>query len=205
VLSDVSGDDPALVGSGPAIRAVGGGPEGPHRNQHDHSAIIGSSATALEGARAEAFALRYATVVLDADLGGEARVAGERLARSIAALPDGAPPLALLLAGEPVVSGVPPGALGGRMQELALAAAAGISGRRAAILATSTDGRDGSADASGALVDGGTLERARSAGHDVQAALAAHTSTAVLAATGDLQRLGPTGTNVRDLVVALIR
>jgi glycerate 2-kinase len=241
VLSDVPGDDPSLVGSGPAIGPVSPapgplgpvspapgplgpvspapgplgpvspapgplgpvspapgplGPWGTHR-------IIGSSRDALEAARAEAFALRYAVVVLDAELSGEARDAGERLARAITALPSPSPPMALLLAGEPVVTGVPPGAVGGRMQELALAAAIGVEGADVAVLALATDGRDGSSDAAGALVDGGTVARGRRGGLDPDAALAHHESTAFLAAAGDLLRPGPTRTNVRDLVVAL--
>ncbi|MEZ4235485.1 MAG: DUF4147 domain-containing protein [Myxococcota bacterium] len=192
VLFDVPGDDPALVGSGPAIGAG------------TRDVAVGSSADALAGAEGEAFALRYAVLVLDAELRGEARDAGERLARAVSALPAPHPPMALLLAGEPVVSGVPAGARGGRMQELALAAALALDGADAVVLALATDGRDGNSDATGALVDGGTAERARAAGVDPAAALAAHASNGALAASGDLRWSGPTGPNVRDLVVALI-
>ena len=73
------------------------------------------------------------------------------------------------------------------------------------MLATSTDGRDGSSDASGALVDGGTYLRGAALGLDLEDALAQRTSTAYLDAVGDALRTGPTGTNVRDLVVALVR
>jgi hydroxypyruvate reductase len=192
VLSDVSGDDPAMVGSGPAIS-----PGGTH-------SVIGASDTALRAAQAEAFALRYAVVVLDADLAGEARDAGARLARAVRALPESSPPMALLLAGEPVVSGVPAGAIGGRMQELAVAAAIALDGAEVAVLAFATDGRDGSSEAAGALIDGGSAARGRAAGRDAEAALLDHASTAWLRSTGDLWHTGPTHTNVRDVVVALV-
>jgi hydroxypyruvate reductase len=52
-------------------------------------------------------------------------------------------------------------------------------------------------------VDGGTAARARIRGLDPAAALAATDSHPLLAATGDLVRTGPTGTNVADVVVAL--
>lgn len=192
VLSDVAGDDPALVGSGPAVR------------EGDGAVVIGSNALGLEAARAEAFALRYAALVLDDDLAGEARAAGEALARAIRALPPGHPPMALLLGGEPVVSGIGPGVEGGRMQELALAAALGIEGVRAVVLATSSDGRDGPTDAAGALVDGTTVGRARALGLDPEGALARHDSGPVLAAVEDRLVTGPSGTNVRDWVVGLV-
>ena len=192
VLSDVAGDDPALVGSGPAIA-----PDGQHR-------VIASSRTALDAAEAEAFALRYVPIVLDADLRGEARDAGARLARAIHALPRPGPPMALLLAGEPVVSGVPAGAEGGRMQELALAAATALEGVACAVLAFATDGLDGTGGAAGAVIDGGTADRARRAGVDPVEALASHRSGLALRAAEDRLVTGPTGTNVRDVVVALV-
>lgn len=190
VLSDVAGDDPALVASGPTVLPG------------DGTVVVGRLADALAGARREAFALRYATTVLDPEIAGEASEVGERLATAIRALPPGAPPFALLLGGEPVVTGVPDGVPGGRMQELALAAALGIEGRNAVVLALSTDGRDGTTDVSGALVDGSTVARGPG---DARAALAAHESHRYLDAARDLLRDGPTGTNVRDLVIALVR
>src|SRR5205823_1234666 len=71
------------------------------------------------------------------------------------------------------------------------------------LLAAGTDGVDGPTDAAGACVDGGTVARAWARGLDPAAALAATDSHPLLAATGDLLRTGPTGTNVADLVVAL--
>jgi len=71
------------------------------------------------------------------------------------------------------------------------------------ILAAGTDGIDGSTDAAGAVVDPGTVARARAAGVDLAASLANNDSGPALAATGDAIRTGPTGTNVCDVVIVL--
>jgi glycerate 2-kinase len=191
VLSDVPGDDPAVVGSGPAVLPG------------DGSVVVGASIDALRGAKGEAFGLRYATVVLDSAVSGPARVLGERLAAAVRALPADSPPMCLLCAGEPTVE-VRGRGRGGRMQEAALAAAIGIEGLRAVVLCASTDGRDGPTDVAGALVDGTTAARLRAARVDAIARLDDNDSHGALAAVGDLVRTGPTGTNVADLVVALI-
>jgi hydroxypyruvate reductase len=64
-------------------------------------------------------------------------------------------------------------------------------------------GRDGRSEDAGAIVDGGTIARAASAGFSVDAALAAADSGFVLESTGDLVCTGDTGTNVGDIVLAL--
>ena len=110
--------------------------------------------------------------------------------------------VAVIAGGETTVRAVA-GGRGGRSQHLALAAAMVLQGHDGVVLAAGTDGTDGPTDAAGACVDGGTLTRARASGFDVRAAIAATDSHPVLAATGDLVRTGPTGTNVADLVVAL--
>src|SRR5207245_10936413 len=111
-------------------------------------------------------------------------------------------PFALVSRGERTVR-VRPGGGGGRAQQLALAAAVALEGAPCVLLAAGTDGVDGPTDAAGACVDGGTVARAWARGLDPAAALAATDSHPLLAATGDLLRTGPTGTNVADLVVAL--
>lgn len=194
VLSDVAGDDPARVASGPAVRPG------------DGTALIGRLADAVKGAVDEAFALRYATTVLDPEVRGEASEVGARLATAarVLAEQDGyRPPMALFCAGEPVVTG-PLHGLGGRMQEAALSAARVLAGTDAVLLCLGTDGTDGPTDAAGALIDGGTWDRIVAAGIDPDRALRDHDAYPALDAAGDLVRTGPTGTNVRDLLVALI-
>jgi glycerate-2-kinase len=98
------------------------------------------------------------------------------------------------------------GGVGGRNQELALAAAGELDGTRgAAILAFSSDGVDGPTDAAGAWVDGATLRRIRAAGLDPSQALSRNDSYPTLHAAGALVHTGPTGTNVADLVVGIRR
>jgi hydroxypyruvate reductase len=93
---------------------------------------------------------------------------------------------------------------GGRNQELALAAGIALEGDPGAVvLSLATDGVDGPTDAAGGIGDGETVERGRSADFDPGAALDDNDAGAFLAATGDLLRTGPTGTNVGDVVLAL--
>ena len=96
--------------------------------------------------------------------------------------------------------------LGGRNQEFALAAALDIAGLRdVAILSAGTDGTDGPTDAAGAIADGTTLARAQALGLSAAAFLANNDSYHFFEATGDLIKTGPTGTNVADLQVILVR
>lgn len=94
--------------------------------------------------------------------------------------------------------------LGGRSQELALAAARTLAGSPCALLAAGTDGRDGPTDAAGAVVDGGTWSRIGQAGRDPERDLAAHDSHPALAAAEDLLVTGLTGTNVMDVAIGLV-
>ena len=134
-------------------------------------------------------------------LEGDAAGAGRLVAARLRAMPRDRP-VAVVAGGETTVRVVGHGH-GGRAQHLALAAAIAIAGEPCVVLAAGTDGVDGPTDAAGACVDGETIRRARAAGLDPEAALAATASHPLLAATGDLVRTGPTGTNVADVVVAL--
>jgi glycerate-2-kinase len=162
--------------------------------------VIAGNETVVAAAARAATALGYATTVL-APLAGDAAAAGRLVAARLAALPRDRPQ-ALVAGAEPTVRVVPGGA-GGRAQHLALAAALALAGEPAVLLAAGTDGVDGPTDAAGALVDGSLAERARRAGLDPAAALAATDSHPLLDALGALVRTGPTGTNVADVVVAL--
>jgi hydroxypyruvate reductase len=88
---------------------------------------------------------------------------------------------------------------GGRNQHLALQIARALEGEEFRFLSAGTDGVDGFSDAAGALVDGGTCERARAAGFDPEVQLRGFDAEPLLEATGDLIRTGPTGNNLRDV------
>jgi hydroxypyruvate reductase len=68
-----------------------------------------------------------------------------------------------------------------------------------------TDGRDGPTDAAGAIVDGQTADRANRSGINVHEALRQNDSHRALDASGDLVITGPTGTNVADLCLVLVK
>ena len=95
--------------------------------------------------------------------------------------------------------------MGGRSQELAVAAAQVLDGSpRAVLLAAGTDGTDGPTDAAGGLVDGGSASRGCLAGLKVAEVLAENDSYHWLQATGDLVVTGPTRTNVMDVQILLV-
>ena len=95
--------------------------------------------------------------------------------------------------------------LGGRNQELALAAApaiAGISG--AAVFSVGSDGTDGPTDAAGGYVDGETVGALAKEGLEVSAVLSDNDAYHALKKVDGLVMTGPTGTNVNDVAVALL-
>jgi glycerate-2-kinase len=94
--------------------------------------------------------------------------------------------------------------VGGRNQELALAAGIALAGREDVLVASfGTDGIDGPTDAAGGIGDGGTVARGAAAGRDAVAALGDNDALPYLEASGDLLRCGATGTNVGDVIVAV--
>lgn len=95
--------------------------------------------------------------------------------------------------------------LGGRNQELTLAAAQGLAGiPKVAVFSVGSDGTDGPTDAAGGYVDGDSLGALEAKGIHVQDALACNDSYHALEAIGGLLKTGPTGTNVNDFCVLLI-
>jgi glycerate 2-kinase len=102
-----------------------------------------------------------------------------------------------------VISPVTGPGTGGRNQAFALYAAGLIAGRDRALLSAGTDGRDGNSPASGAVVDGTTIERAQSVGLDPERCLAQSDSYHFFHALGDALETGYTGNNLRDVRVWL--
>lgn len=94
--------------------------------------------------------------------------------------------------------------MGGRNQELALAAAQGLAGiPNVALFSVGSDGTDGPTDAAGGYVDGDTLAALAAQGIRVRDVLANNDSYRALDAVGGLLKTGPTGTNVNDFAVLL--
>ncbi len=172
--------------------------------------LIATPAMALQRAAETARALGLTPIILGDALEGESREMGivmAGIARSIQthAQPVAAPAL-LLSGGETTVSiGAGPAGRGGRNTEFLLGLAVALNGTAGIWAAAGdTDGIDGTEDAAGAMVTPDTMARARAAGCDPRAILAAHDSFSLFEAIGDLIRTGPTLTNVNDIRAILI-
>ena len=165
--------------------------------------IVASNKLALEAAAMRAAELGLNPTVIEPPIAGEASEVGRQLAGK---LRECAGATCLIWGGETTVTlGAQSTGLGGRCQELALAAAEVLADTktRAALLAAGTDGRDGPTDAAGAIVDRETWPAIVAAGRDPARDLAAHDAYHALDAVGALLRPGLTGTNVMDIVVGL--
>lgn len=169
------------------------------------STIVASNRLSLDAVCAAARAAGYAARLESATLAGEAAPAGRAVGARLRAAAAHGERRCLVWGGETTVTLGPDAGLGGRCQELALAAAAELAGAPAAtaLLAAGTDGRDGPTDAAGAIVDTGTWAAIRQAGRDPARDLAAHDAYPALDAAGALVRVGLTGTNVMDVVVGV--
>ncbi len=165
--------------------------------------VVGNTA-ALDGAAARAAELGYDPILLSrTSLTGDATAAGRVLAHTLARA---APGTCLIWGGETTVRLPADHGLGGRCQQLALAAAETIDDLGLAdawILAAGSDGRDGPAPASGALVHGTTWAVSASRAGDPARALRRCDAYGALAAADALLPMRDTGTNVMDIVVAI--
>lgn len=213
-ISDVAGDDPAVIGSGllgppPAAPLPAQLPDWlrgalhPLQPAPPAGAVQRRVVASLDHALAAVVAtgesrgcpVRRAT----APLTGDAVEAARRIVAEIST----GPPGLYLWGGETTVNLPAQPGRGGRNQHLALAAALELAGRDdICLLAAGTDGSDGPTEDAGALVDGGTVARGALHGFDAAECLARADAGSLLAASGDLLNTGPTGTNVTDLVIA---
>ena len=115
------------------------------------------------------------------------------------------PPCVFLCGGEVVVPIGQETGVGGRNQELVLAAAARIAGSDNIVIGSvDSDGTDGPTDVAGGIVDGLTAERIRQSGFDLAEEINRHNSNPILRALNDTIFTGNTGNNVRDLRVIYV-
>lgn len=163
----------------------------------EHRVLLGNR-DAVEGARGALQREGFVPVVLGAHT-GEARDGARELVRGMGEHS------AVVMGGEPVVSGIGEGAVGGPVQEGVLAAALMLEEESSEwmVVGLTTDGRDGPTDAAGAAVDRGMLQRARGRGVDLEGALQRHDTHGVLREMGALIVTGATGTNVNDVLVGV--
>ena len=227
VLSDILGDPLDMIASGPAcpdastcgqalaiaekyhltlsdearrLLAV----ETPKTLDNVTTRITGSVRELCAAAAVQCRALGYEPMLLTDQLCCEAREAGSFLASVLRTHAGDGRRLAFLAGGETVVHLTGKG-LGGRNQELALAAAPGIAGLNAAVFSVGSDGTDGPTDAAGGYVDGDTNAALQAAGLDVFEVLKQNDAYHALKEVDGLLVTGPTGTNVNDVAVALLR
>ncbi|MCD8353580.1 MAG: glycerate kinase [Clostridiales bacterium] len=228
VLSDILGDPLDMIASGPAYPDSSTCAQakavvekyGLHLSPHalalldqETPKVLDNVETQITGSVRELCAaaatacarLGYEPVILTDRLCCEAREAGSFLASILRTHAGEGKRVAYIAGGETVVHLTGRG-LGGRNQELALAAAPGIAGLEgAAVFSVGSDGTDGPCDAAGGYVDGDTLAALTVAGKDVFAVLQDNDAYHALHAVGGLVVTGPTGTNVNDVAVALLR
>ena len=171
--------------------------------------LIVSNRLALEAAARRAAELGLAPEVVEPAIAGEASATGASVAAKLlynCARKSEPQPSCTIWGGETTVAlGQAPTGLGGRCQELALAAARVLEGAPVgtALLAAGTDGRDGPTDAAGAIVDGSTWSAILRSGRNPTRDLATHDAYHALDAVGVLLRPGLTGTNVMDVVIGV--
>lgn len=227
VLSDILGDPLDMIASGPACpdrstcadaRAVVEkyglrlsaqassllNRETPKVLDNVETQITGSVRELCAAAAGACRARGYEPLLLTDRLCCQAREAGSFLSSILQTHGGSGKRLAWLAGGETIVKLTGHGK-GGRNQELALAAAEGIEGLNGAVFSVGSDGTDGPTDAAGGYVDGQSAAALRVAGLDPYVILGNNDAYHGLAAIGGLIITGPTGTNVNDVAVALLR
>ena len=222
-ISDVPGDRPEDIGSGPTVADpstaaaaaavlaryglsapapfiesvkpdAAAGSRGEYR-------IVARGGDAIEAASTAAAALGYRPVIVDPCATGEAG----SVARDHAALALAAAPGSVLISGGELGVAVRGTGRGGRNAHYALALALALRGAPGIhALAGDTDGIDGNCAAAGAFIDPGTLARAAALRRDPARALAECDAGGLFEAMGDALTTGPTGTNVNDLRIILV-
>jgi hydroxypyruvate reductase len=198
IISDVPGNDPSVVASGPTLVDASGALDADVR-------ILATSDDALQAAALRALDLDLTPYLLG-DLAADARnLASDhaRLAVEIAAGQGPVEPPCVILSGGETTVRVTGGGRGGRNGEYGLALALALDGHpRISAIACDTDGIDGTGDNAGCLVFPDTLQRFSG---DVGEVQARNDTYAFFEALGDLVMTGPTRTNVNDFRAILIR
>lgn len=227
VLSDVLGDRLDMIASGPAYPDSSTAEdaqrivmkynltmtdqmrkmlldETPKQLENVETHITGSVRQLCIAAEKVCKELGYETMILTDRLCCTARDAGVFLSNIARFHAGSGKPMAFLAGGETVVHLTGHG-LGGRNQELALAAADGIAGMDACVFSVGSDGTDGPTDAAGGYVDGTTYDTLRAQGIHISDVLQANDAYHALQKCDGLIITGATGTNVNDISVLLIQ
>ncbi len=226
IISDVPGDDPAIIASGPfyqnnaktgsAADILGkykiGYPSGlkkPNppvlKKKYPHI-ILGGNDDALEAAKEKAKSIGYYTKIFSGGLTGELNLIADKICNEIVSEKrrNHNRPVALLWGGEPTVKVTGKGT-GGRNTHLALTILARLKDSLDyTFISSGTDGTDGPTDAAGAIVSSELWRKIAESGPDPVKYLHAFDSYNFFKKTGSLIITGPTGTNVMDIACAII-
>ena len=232
ILSDVLGNDPRMIASGPtvpggsnaqlalrvierfgvlkqvprSVRTVLKAPSnepGPVGSQEDVLLVIADNGAAVRAAADKANALGLECWVAWQAMQGEAADLGRKFVSVVADVPES---IDVVLGGGEATVTVRGDGRGGRNTEFSLAASLELERRGLAewvIASLGTDGQDALTGLAGAIADAGTPLRARDAGVDPVQALARNDSLSVFEVSGGGVDTGPTGTNVNDIYVAV--
>lgn len=227
VLSDILGDPLDMIASGPACpdgstsaQALAIAekyqlkltPEAQALLHEETPKVLENVTTQINGsvrelctaAAAACKELGYEPVMLTDQLSCQAKEAGSFLASILKTHAASGRQLAFIAGGETVVYLTGKGK-GGRNQELALSAAAGIDGiSGTAVFSVGSDGTDGPTNAAGGYVDHETAAALKAQGVEIYKVLQDNDAYHALQKVDGLVITGPTGTNVNDVAVALL-
>ena len=228
VLSDILGDPLDMIASGPACPDSSTARdaknitekyglrmsdetyslldvETPKQLDNVETQINGSVRELCAAAAKTCRRLGYTPVILTDQLCCQAKEAGSFLASILKTHRRDSGSYAFIAGGETVVRLTGKGK-GGRNQEIALSAALGIDGMAdAAVFSVGSDGTDGPTDAAGGYADGDTCRELKEMGISIDDVLRENDAYNALKKTKGLIFTGPTGTNVNDVAVALLR
>ncbi|WP_227369202.1 glycerate kinase [Halomonas sp. M20] len=234
LISDVPGDDPTLIASGPTLpdestpgdalaileaRGIeiadsvrghlSGDHSAPHQNDsgfnRDEHVVLAKAADALRAALDQGRGDGIEVRLLGDDLEGEARELGsEHAAMALTAQDESKHPLLILSGGETSVT-VHGDGRGGRNVEYLLGLYEALAGAEGIYaLAIDTDGIDGSEDNAGALIGPDTWQRAQERELTAGEYLARNDAYSFFEMLDELIVTGPTRTNVNDFRAILV-
>ena len=179
--------------------------EAPKKLDNVISRVAGGTVQLAKNAKKIASELGYKAVIVADNITCEARELGREIAKTAELNKDTKEPLAFIYTGETVVY-IKGNGMGGRNQEIALSACQYIKEiDNCVIFSVGTDGTDGPTDAAGGICDHKTYERIANSGKSPEEYLKNNDSYTALSYANDLIITGPTGTNVNDLAVLLVR
>ena len=168
--------------------------------------IIGSISMLCSGAKMCAKSLSYNAEIVTTSLAGEAADVGKKIAEYAIEFSEKPHNKTVFIYGGETTVTIKGNGKGGRNQEIALSASIALKNHENILLfSLGSDGTDGPTDAAGGIVDGNSYNKMITAGINPDDYLNNNDSYNALDSIGALIKTGPTGTNVNDITVVIIR